>query len=410
MSPRSTAVAMFLLASVLGCSRGEPDDLFFMFGKVTDVQGAVLPETEVMLSRTESIGCSDGIRPNIFDPPGAIHRDFRTGTTTETGEYLFEMMRFELETPGIFGTRCFRVRHQGQNGAFSLLQTYGAPTDMRVPDLPVWDIQAPSVTSSASGLQAQLSPLPWDPTPPGPPVFGENGEPQDFYGYYYDWVLTKDGEMVWHERGVGEPVELTPELREDFGATLALDAMTVINQQGTPGPWGQPPMFFKGIVRSGSSGPLPMGRVPVSRGASCAFRGTALAGCPLTDGLLDLNILKPIPGPDGLPTPVIPDRISITLPAPVQPTLLVARDLHTFYGASEMLVEGSEDGVAWQELGRLTSEGRPPQFFGYYESFLGTGQHLRIPLDGNGRNIRHLRLVAEGDGHFFALRELSVFD
>jgi hypothetical protein len=405
--PSRAAVLSLAIILGLGCGQGEPDDVFFVFGKVVDQQGAPLSGAEVILSRTEGAGCSTSMRPSVFEDATSTYRDYRNATAIETGEYLFELMRFELQTP-TFASRCLRIRHEGQDGAFSVLQTFAIPDDVEAPDLVLWHGQAPTLATNGPSLEARFGPLPWEPTPLGSIEIGPDYRPPEEV-HCYDWAVHQDGKLAWHQQTTGEALALTPEIREDFGAAVALDAMTIIERSPPQGPFSGPPSSFRSLFRSGSTGPLPPGRVPASRGASCSFRGEPLEGCPATDGLLDLYSLQPVPEPGSAPSPTVPDEISIRLPAPIRPTLLVVRDLHTFFSVRGMLVEGSADGVAWEELGRIAPDDRPPDGYAFYESFLGTGQHVQIPLDSHGRAVQHVRLVAVDGAQFFAVRELSVF-
>src|SRR5262249_2688983 len=156
------------------------------------------------------------------------------------------------------------------------------------------------------------------------------------------------GELAWQQLTEVDPLALDPELLEDFpGLSVTLQAWhdDVVDTRGLLATEDE--SEYATAITPAGVGSATGGVLPASRGAACTINDAPFAGCPLTDGSLELKTLPtwfftPQPMPD--PSTAL-DRIVLTLPRAIVPRLLVLRELvSSAYGAGlQCTVEGSDD-------------------------------------------------------------------
>lgn len=232
--------------------------------------------------------------------------------------------------------------------------------------------------------------------------------------------------VVWEEREAASPWALAPWMLEDFTSVEAqVRVVSADEWRRTPVISAESWLTFRQEWRSERL-PLPPGTLrPLSRGAACLPELSA--PCPFTDGLLGSQALHEVwPGTQ---TPsAAPLRVGIRLDTSARLARLVVRNLKTF--ATELLVEGSEEGTQWFELARRPLAPQNPQSTSSHNfrelaqsdspwdppllsGPLSVRYFLDIPLT-DARPVRFVRLSPLWGGNTLvsvvSLAELSLFE
>jgi hypothetical protein len=400
------ALLIGLLAACLsGCfGSGEPDDLFFVVGQVRDASGNVLPGVRVQGMRSVTNRCQLHLRDEGSEFEALGFETLASASTDSAGSFLLEYYRFQLEDLGM-GVRCMRLLSGGAALGGSTAMTFWATLqDHEVPPLIQWGDGMVRVTPRPPGLELGMpTVLPWE-------TFSRPGEKKGL-GWsprFYEWQVLVDGLPAWRAWADGAPFFVEPEVLEEFG-------LTHVSMEGLSRESKRPSNPFLNTVEYlvRIQGPLtsvsPTGGVPVSRGAPCIWGGDSIEPCPLTDGKLDLYRLPS--SPDDLPVGEETVRLALSRPARLRVMVLRDASLHSI---PRPWVEGSVDGNEWFPLynpepserdGSSSAEDATVD----YRQLAGFGQFLRIPLDSDAQEVRHVRLRGYRRA-LSAARELSFFE
>jgi hypothetical protein len=406
------ALRVTLLLFLASCA-GEPDDLFFYYGTVQNGAGQALAQRSVALNRTTGDACYPSLRDPAWFPGQMVYEPYATFVTTEEGEFLLEVMRYQVQTSGLTGNgRCFQAFVDGEGSAARTEALfYGVAQDQEFPPMLVWEDAQLQTQASASGwtLTRPELPLPVK-NPPGEQMPSAGG-PSDFDRRYYQWRLASAGERFWVTRADPVAITLPAEVLEDFPTpTAGLELLSESQVQGSLLGGG-------GILvqrsRTEAQALTRPGLIPVSRGAACTLNGSTDPGCRATDGSPTLvNLQAVIYDERGSPGPTFTGVIAeLVLSRPVVARTLVLRDVTIGAGAVPqdglvLRVEGSADGVTYRNLGELALEPDPM----LYRDAEGNGLHEMIPLDTTGAPVTRVRLWSGTPTVISALREISVFE
>jgi hypothetical protein len=420
VSHRLIIAALGALACGFGCT-GDPEDPFFLYGRMQDSTGRPLSRAPVALSRGEGDLCSFRIfrealgpatvrrRAGVYQP---IFEPFKQTEADDEGRFLFQLLRYELTTLGSNDIAnsgfCYRIDVDGgENGAKTSVWTSMGYRDVYLERVYRWDDGVISLEPTVDG---HLLPAPPGPLPPSDNV-------QMFVNdiVAYEWELTASGKPLWRAEQTGSPFLVDAPLREDFAEVEARGIMLSFlarRDLARDVPELEGLLPSGGVYTEHAAGPavvLPSidAHLPVSRGVPCLIGATRLDPCPATDGKLDLERFE---FPDAkTPEDVMNNALVLELAAPASPSLAIIRDVPA--STSSITLEGSADGVSWSPLASL----KFPQPFtvemnqiGSYEwqtITMHAGRFLRVELTPPAQPITRIR--APG---VFALRELSIFE
>lgn len=389
-------VVAFGSVALCACE-GEPDDPFFFFGTALDAKGAPVAGAPMELLRGKDAACGWSFREQYVPPPvpdgfGQPLDPFQQTATGPDGAFLFEILRYQLDRG-----YCFRAEMSAGTGAKTIVPFWFYLSDFQVDRFVLWGDGYATASLAADGHELVSA------DPPLPPAEPVQGVETDLIAY--EWDVTAGGKPLWREQRTAAPLALDSYLREDFGdAEVKVDMLARLAPGVSAGP-----MSFGSTYTEYASGPpaaVPAvtSRVPASRGAVCTLGSLVADPCPFTDGMLDL---VPLSDQAGLPSP----SLELTLAAPIRPSLLIMRDVQTM-GTSQVQLEGSADGVAWQPIAQFWIgppyvEGPEPPQISAYDSLVGSMRSVRQPLTPPADPIAHLRL----NGLLVtALREISFFE
>jgi hypothetical protein len=404
-------VRLLALLFAAGCT-GEPDDLFFWYGTALDTQDAPVSNRRISVRRTKHGGCWPGTPHPELEP----YESFSSFATNDSGEFLIELMRYQLELPrGDWGggSRCFELVIPGDSpGVWTSMEVVGVAQDQDLSSVLLWEDFVPSINSDSAGYAVvPVSELPRaEKNPPGTPFPpGAFVHSADYDQFYYRWQVDTDTGPMWIQNfSDGLVLRVVPEMLE--GSARARVSLGAVGDRlpatdGIGGTAGSTAI----IKIHGRTFPLePLGVVPVSRGASCVIRRRQLSPCPATDGSYALFN----------PEVVAPRQFSrddegvffaMRLSRPAVARALVLRDVFAFggYPDSTIKVEGSADGVSWRKLGTFEAEEkRSGAEWGEADT---VGLYKLISLDTSGGAIEHLRFTCPGND-LFGLREISVLE
>jgi hypothetical protein len=406
---RSALVGLCALWLTPGCfGQGEPDDLFFVFGRVRNAAGTGLSGVKVDALVSKETGCSFFLGDTAI--PGAPDFSLLTSATSNAqGDFLFEFYRFQLEdSNGV--PRCLKAELKETDGEVrTRAQFYGSTQDVELPALVRWDEGTSGLEQAEAGLQVHMpSPLPFQ-------EFARPGDLRDTSRQlrFYEWHVLAADALAWVSWADGQPLRAGPEVLEDFGPlTLGMEVLSEeYTGDGTPfGGWGYLQMRIKGPQRTVP----PTGVVPVSRGAACSRGGVPVEPCTLTDGSLE-RVEFDFPSGEGGELPAPQETLRLTLARPARLSTFVLRDVGLYGGGEPIRLEGSLDGEHWVELGRpfpepTWDENEWQRVDGYYRSLTGyRGTYLSAPLDAPAPEVRFVRLVGYPYALFHA-REISLFE
>jgi hypothetical protein len=406
----------------LACA-GDPEDPFFLYGRAQDGSGRPLARALVTLSRGEVELCSNRFfheRPGavtVVRRPGGVvqavfpvFEPFRETETDDEGRFLFQLLRYELTTPGsndgFNSTFCYRIDVEGgEGGAKTSVWTVMDYRDIYLERVYRWDEGLISLEPSVDGhlLSAPSGPL--------PPSDSVQLFVKDIVAY--EWEVTAFGKPLWRAEQTASPFLVDGPIREDFAEVEARAIMlSILAPQQRPIPEIEELVGSKGVYSEHAAGPavlLPSidADLPVSRGAPCLIGATRLDPCPATDGKLDLEWFE-LPSSKMLED-VPRNALHLELTAPARPSLAIIRDVAT--SDIPITLEGSADGVTWSTLaslefllpGTVQIDRLGP--YEWHTITMHAGRFLRVELTPPAQPITRIR--APG---VFALRELSIFE
>jgi hypothetical protein len=399
-----------------GCA-GDPEDPFFLYGRVQDATARSLSRAPITLSRGEGEICSyrlfrEALWPRFFEQPD--FEPFRQTETDEDGRFLFQLLRYEL-TPSPYHpfnptTFCYRVDVEaGQDGAHTSVWTGMYNRDVFLERVFRWDEGVISLEPTAGGHLLSA--------PPGPLPRSDTIEPFSRDIVAYEWELTAAGKPLWRSEQTASPFLVDGPVREDFAEVKAHAIMLsfLVSHDVARAAPELEDFFGSGGVyvehATGSTVVLPgiASRVPVSRGASCSIGGTRLDPCAATDGKLDLVKFT---FPDAkTPEEAVNNALVVELSAPARPSLAILRGVPTPPIDGSITLEGSADGLTWFPLASLQFP-RPfsPDMsrVGPYEwqtMTMGAGRFVRVDLAPTAEPVTRIRAPGVS-----ALRELSIFE
>lgn len=313
MVPQSHRVFLVLaLASLTGCR----------------IASHVDPEAQIVLTGT-------ALREDKTPLTGSVNLFRATNNVCVLGKSIAQL---PIGTDGSFRHEMTGADTQTQAGdALCFRAELPSPTDMPKVSVEffvqVEDVKVPPLQYWAGGLASA-------PADGGTTItFKDLAETHDLAGGNVSYAGTVETANDSNLAGfTSSPAFVAAESLEDFGGLSAkVSAKRAVKGSGTTfevSYVGRPI-----VVPSGT-------RVPVSRGASCAFSGSP-ATCPFTDGKLDIFRLV-----------AKSEEISFTLPAAKLLKKAVVRRLTTNPNAAELVLEGSPDnGVNWVPLTSLLSAG-----------------------------------------------------
>lgn len=276
------------------------------------------------------------------DAQGMFHFDM-TGADTQSGEYA----------------RCFRLKTpKGSKGATVEADFLVQLREVQVPTLQEWN-GAVAVSATANGASISFAPL---------------GSTHGVDGQSYILEARSGGGQVWSAANAASPAELSPWVLEDFSAvTATLSTRHEVKGSGTT---------FTLRYRSDELAIPVTPKIPVSRGASCAYN-LAPSTCPLTDGQLTSVHFEQVP------------ELTLELAQAKDVKKAVFRGL-AFSGPASVVLEGSADNSVWTKLADVPNDA-----------------FCQLDL-ANGSNTRYLRVRGtRSDAGTFTLQslsELSIFE
>jgi hypothetical protein len=404
------AASLAGVALLLAC-RGQPEDLFFWVGEVRDSVGAPQPGHPISLLRSRERDCHV-VLGNPYSPryPNPTMDPYRDTVSDESGRFLFELMRFEIDLTVTYGSRCFEVRASSGEASTSL-HFQATARDLPLRPVVLWADGAPSVVEDEASV-----------TLTRPPSFPLGGElrPGMLYDWrevvptepierYADWVVENEAGLVWREVATEVPLTLPRYVLEDFAPA---ETWLELLERSYPFPENLATGNAGGMFALQASGPRrglsPGSSVPVSRGAQCRINGLPVSRCPATDGAIDLVQLSDGQGgiagvPDGTVV------FELELPEPAEVGTIVLRDVGLSWRRDPLRIEVSADQLEWTVAAELPAE---PRALADYEivarPVYETGLFVALPLNVSGP-IRYLRLRGGEFLELVSVREISLF-
>lgn len=300
---KAMALSAVFAAVGTGCveSALNPTDKVVLSGSALKQDKSPLASAELALERSANSACvgTAAFAKLTTDAQGAFKHDL-TGADTQSGDLA----------------RCFRLSLPvGAQGAAAWADFLVQVTDVKVPAIQQWN-GAASASATAAGAEFKFTDL--------STTHGLNN-------LDYTVEARAGNGTAWSVQKAASPVAFSDEVLEDFTVTASASASTEVKGSGTT--------FTLRYQSDAAALPL-RARVPVSRGAACAYTN-APAVCPLTDGKADRVAFAA----------GIPD-VTLTLPTAKVLKKAVLRGAR-FSAPATVVLEGSADGTTWVSLANL---------------------------------------------------------
>jgi hypothetical protein len=363
---RKTVWSVFLLGALGLCScTPSPDDLVFLFGPLVDGQGVPLSRATVALERSTPITCAALRHPDtrfvdtsssepvpettLLNP--IPFEPVAESTTSETGEFLFELLVAQTQTTSARdrSPACMRLSSTDSNAVITFIHPQ---TDINLPGLLQWkgELQAGPKLPQAEFPGWTTVELPELPQIPGSDAQrASEGEAAGTLS-----LKDSEGDPLWIEPAgptQARSFDVRPYVLEDFtGVSASLSLGGDVTVEGD-NPFQPRFLSYHARVSTSPLGlpPPAVPRVPISRGASCKVQ----TPCPFTDGKLAASLVAAMT-PTG-PVYSVSTGIELDQARPV--AFVVVRDIVLGQFSAKrgdvatFRFEGSQDGTNWSVLG-----------------------------------------------------------
>ncbi|WP_309894788.1 hypothetical protein [Archangium sp.] len=345
-------------ATWMGCGKSEvdPELEITLTGKALREDGQPVANTLLSLSRSINSECVF----SIFG--GGNWKSMKTGAD---GSFSLEMLGADTQNGDL--ARCFFMRVPGQGSRSVEVEFLVKNATVQLPTLQEWS-GAPTAALSGNGVSA---------------TFQDLATAQAGVTATHSLSVRKKGSYsIWRVWGIQSTTQLSEYVLEDVtDLEVAFFGSRKVENGGNP--------FTIRYDGNAATVPQRVGRVPVSRGASCVYTDTdAPTVCPLTDGNLGVS-------------PSFKDNtreVSIQLAQPKVLRKAVLRDLDTFFTPRELVLEGSSDGTTWVPLANLLQGGGVTDFSELALNHPAPLSHVRI------------RSTGEDKSGITSLSEVSLFE
>ena len=266
--------------------------------------------------------------------------------TDAQGAFTLNLLGADTQNNGNVA-RCFILRSpETAKGRTMSLDFLVQQENVQLPTLQEWG-GAPGAAATAQGVNVTFQPVP---TP-------ESGATA---GSYIVSVKQGSSGTLWAVDVEQPGLLLNDYILEDVAAEASIHARRAVKGSGTT---------FT-LSYDGDSVALPRrARVPASRGASCTYPDAPTV-CPLTDGTL---------GSGGQFT-TLTREVVIQLAQPKVLRRAVLHNLETWALPSELVLEGSSDGLTWVPLANLLRVSIVPAFQEVELSHPTALSHVRVRL------------------------------
>lgn len=378
------------LALLSGCF-GQPEDLFAIYGSVTDGQGNPVINAPVLLERDEGAsedGCSD-------------FSSFITLTTDEIGAFEHKVIR--QQTRGRLSEhRCFRAIAASEDGRRTIVVWPFAGDDVRLPQLKLWPQQL-TLMPSFGASQFSVGTL-----PESSRFLGAGGT-----AFVYRSQIDSELGTTWRSSPTGTASQLFPRYVGDTAMGAQAPKMIVAAvqriQRFDRDPLGQ--LRLANFENRLETAPLPLNPRPSvvfpTRGG-CDF-ASADGGCALTDGDPKAVLL-----PDNTRELIVDFAMPYNLGNQTVVYALLIRKIWVDGPWTGLIVElNVEDTPDYQEFNKVQLDKAALESFQVSRDDPLPGLDFDVSIRGRGFGVRRLRIRAVNQDQSVPIRsigELSIHE